>query len=270
MSGDGGSWFPGVPFVTVQFNRTGNTRMKKIRGAIVSPFLSASSVLCLFALMGSGCSPRPGPDKPYISSAQGAAGGAVSGALTGAQVSAGTGPGAIVGAGLGAAFGAISGIAAEQIDEAALKQQKETEEERSRAIAQAIIQESLERQVEIHPSREIYPADVFFGGDGFVLTEQGQAVVKELARLNKNRLAYSRLGVTAYVMSKDGSESSYSQELGARRAEAFTNAMVRAGLEPRRIVPRVVIVDQPLVRDPLDDRRRFNQAIELSPLDLWQ
>jgi hypothetical protein len=43
--------------------------------------------------------------------------------------------------------------------------------------------------------------------------------------------------------------------------------MVRAGIEPRRLETRVIVVDAPVLIDPFDSPTRYNQAIEIIPID---
>jgi outer membrane protein OmpA-like peptidoglycan-associated protein len=59
----------------------------------------------------------------------------------------------------------------------------------------------------------------------------------------------------------------YVRHLTNRRAREIVNELVKAGIEPRRLETRSVIVDAPVVIDPKDNPTRYNQAIELIPVD---
>ncbi len=118
----------------------------------------------------------------------------------------------------------------------------------------------------MHPGRDIYPADIFFRGDSAKMCPQGVAVVREIARLNEFRLPYSRIVVASYAKSSSP-ESTYLQHLTERRSREFVNQLVRAGVEPRRLETRAVVVDAPVLIDPRDDPTRYNQAIEIIPID---
>ncbi len=214
------------------------------------------------------CSSRPvaGPDKVFAGEAVGALEGAGAGAVTGAQVSAGAGPGAAVGAGLGAVLGALHGLATDQNEEAKLRTEARLKEERSRALAQEVLAEQYKRRMELHPTREIFPADLFFKGDSATMCPSGVNLVRELARMNELRIPYSRLVVAVYVKSS-APDSSYAQHLTERRSREFVNQLVRAGVQPRRLETRAVVMNAPVLIDPLDDPTRYNQAIEIIPID---
>lgn len=214
-----------------------------------------------------GCSaPMRGPDKQGIGVSEGSIMGATTGALYGAQVLSVTGQGALVGAGIGAAAGAIQGMAFDSSEEARLRLSKDIAKELKRAKAQQILGKQYERRLEMHPTREIYPADIFFEGDGVDLTPVAKAIIEELARLHKDRMAWSRLEVRSYVKARD-KESSYSKFLGLERAKAIANYLVNRGIEPRRISAKAVLIEDPILLDPFDNLYRYNQAVELIFLD---
>lgn len=214
-----------------------------------------------------------GPDKQFSGGLQGAVTGAGAGAITGFQLGVGSGPGALVGAGLGAVAGGIHGATRDSAEEGTLKLSKMTQVERQRAVVHETLQDHLTRRLELHPSRDIYPADLFFNGDDTKLCAQGLPLVRELARLSKHRMPWSRLAVTAYVRGEDTEargatkEESYSMRLAELRAREIADHLVRSGLQPRRIEARAVVVDAPLLKDPLDHPDRYSQAIELVYLD---
>lgn len=222
----------------------------------------------LIAALSACTSNRPveGPDKMFVGEAVGALQGAGAGAVTGAQLTAGAGPGAAVGAGLGAVVGAIHGAVADANEDVAMRTEQEIKEQQGRAAAQEILAEHYKRRLALHPSRDIFPADLFFDGDDVKVCQSGLAVIKELARMSEKRLPYSSLVVAVY--SKGASpESQYSQHLTEERAKEFANQLIHAGMEPRRIQTRAVVVDAPVVIDPLDNPTRYNQAIEIIAID---
>jgi outer membrane protein OmpA-like peptidoglycan-associated protein len=240
-------------------------------------FIKRAIVLCL-ALGSSGCGilqsnggPRPGPDRQAEGSLEGAVAGAGAGAVTGFQIGSGTGPGALVGAGLGAVAGGIQGAMQDSFDEQLLKLSAQARAERERVYAQEILEDQFKRRLQLHPTRDIYPADLFFRGDETSLRPTARALVRELARLNKDRASWSRLVVASYVKSaspdptSQGSE--FAQRLAERRAREIVDELVRSGIEPRRLQTRSILTNAPLVIDPLDRPERFNQAVELIALD---
>ena len=188
------------------------------------------------------------------------------GAVTGFQVGAGTGPGAAVGAGFGAVAGGIHGIMRDDLEENLISLANSTREERKRAIAQEILIDHYKRRMEIHPSRDIYPADLFFEGDQVSIRSSSKALVREIARINQSRMPWSRIQVAVYTKAADKS-SEYAEYLSRRRAIAFGNELVNSGIESRRVETKAVIVDEPLVIDYEDRRGRYNQAIELVTVD---
>ena len=214
-----------------------------------------------------GCSrPAPGPDKQFAGTLGGAASGAGAGAITGFQLGAGSGPGAAVGAGLGAAVGAIRGAVQDDLEDQMFALADATQEERAIAVAREILSDHYARRLELHPTRDIFPADLFFKGDSPTLRPSGLVVVKELARMNKERLPWSRMAIASYVKSTDP-EAFFAKSLAERRSKEIVNQLVRAGLEPRRLEARGVVVAAPVLIDPEDDPLRYSQAIELIPLD---
>lgn len=228
---------------------------------------------CTVALM-AGCgsaAPKPGPDKQFASMLRGAATGAGSGAVTGFQVGSSTGAGAMVGAGIGVVAGGIRGYLIDQAEDDLLQLAAQTSIERRRAIVHQVLHDHYQRRLELHPTRDIYPADMFFYGDESNLRPFAKVLVAELARMNKQRLPWSRIAVTSYAMNHNkgnsDEESSYAQRLAERRARAICNHLVRAGIEPRRLVARGIITNEPILVDPYDKPERYGQAIEFSPLD---
>ena len=143
------------------------------------------ATVCVFA----GCAgPTPGPDKARLGVASGAVLGAGSGAVVGAQVSSITGPGVAIGAGLGAVAGGIRGFIQDQLEDDLLALSAEARGERERAWVQELLTDHYARRMELHPTRDIYPADWFFRGDERTLRPIAERLVAEIASMNKERL----------------------------------------------------------------------------------
>lgn len=212
------------------------------------------------------CRPYHGPDKQFSGTLQGAAVGAGAGAVTGFQLGAPTGAGAAIGAGFGAVAGAVQGAVKDSLEEENIEIQNQIAFERLRSKAHRTILEQFERRLELHPSREIYPADLFFSGDDTAVRADAKPLAQELARLNENRQPWSRLVIACYVNSSTD-KNLYAKHLAEKRAEALGNWFVRTGINPRRIEARAVLVDGPVLIDPDDDSLRYNQAVEIMLLD---
>lgn len=235
-------------------------------------FLIKNKLTVLFLSLCLGCSaanngePIPGPDKQSSAALQGAVTGAGAGAVTGFQVTAGTGPGAIVGAGFGFISGAIQGASEDFAEEKMIElRQRATREER-RAWAQKIIEEHFDKRLELHPTRDIFPADIFFSGDGAKLNNTGDALLETLAALNKNRAPWSRLVIATYVKSA-GETNTFAEYLSKKRAIEIGDRLIKYGIEPRRIETRPVIISAPILIDPQDKPARYNQAVEIIAVD---
>ena len=227
-------------------------------------FTLTGAALALFCACSEG--PATGPDKQFEGSLSGAASGAGAGAVTGFQLGAGAGPGAAVGAGFGALAGGIQGFMGDQQDEAVMKTDEELEREHERAWAQQVLSVHYQKRSELFPTRDIFPSDLFFTSDQAELNHQGRVLAREIAELQKKRLPWSTLVIASYVRATSP-ESSFAKYLAEKRAREISDEMVRAGLEPRRLKGRAVIISEPLVLDPSDRPDRYNQAIEIIPLD---
>jgi hypothetical protein len=227
-----------------------------------------SNLFLLFSICG--CSPtsglNPDQDRQTAGALEGVLTGAGAGAVTAFQVSSPTGPGAFVGAGFGAIAGAIQGAQADEEERALIKMKHETARLEYRAEMQAILERFFERRIELHPSRDIFPADIFFDADTANLTKQGFELAHELARLNKERLPWSRLVIGSYVKANDET-SEFASYLTKRRAVALGDAFVKYGIEPRRIETRPVVIQGPLVVALGEPPLRYAQAIELIAVD---
>ncbi len=229
---------------------------------------SLSSLLTV--LLVTGCSPATGPvegpDKQFSGGLQGAITGAGAGAVTGFQMTAGTGPAALVGAGFGAIAGGIQGASEDNAEEEMMRLSAGTTYQRERAHVQHILNEHYKRRLELHPTRDIFPADLFFEGDSLVLSRQGRALVREIGFLNEKRLPWSRLVVAVYIKSAEG-ENSYGEILAKKRAIQIGDALIKSGIEPRRIETRPTLMPAPVLIDPHDKPGRYNQAVEFLAAD---
>jgi len=192
--------------------------------------------------------------------------GAGAGAVTGAQIASATGPGAFIGAGFGAVAGGVRGAMQDVMESQAEAIRDATEAERARAFAQERLAEHYQRRIDLHPTRDIFPADWFFYGDEARLRPEAMALVDEIARMNKERLPWSRLVITSYVKSSDRA-ALYSRSLAQHRAREIFNQFVRAGVEPRRLVAKGVILEDAILVDPEDVKDRYSQAIEIVLVD---
>lgn len=260
--------------------------------ALSWPYTRCLLALLFLAATLTGCTgkfgeARPGPDKQGYGLLEGAVSGAGSGAVTGFQLGAGTGPGAAVGAGLGAVAGSLRGMAQDSAEDQLLDVAAGTRVERQRAVVHEVLYEHYKRRLELHPDRDIFPADLFFYGDESKLRPDAVPIVTELAKLNKTRFPGSRLMVVVYskvtphnvildgppVVGDDGKEvvqihgPDYGEYLTTQRSKEIVNYLVRAGIEPRRLVAKGVMVDKPILVDPTDSPYRYYNAVELIPLD---
>lgn len=233
------------------------------RAIIVIALLASSS--CVPA-SSSQLEPQPGPDKQGAGFVQGALTGAGSGAIYGAQVSAGSGPGALVGAGMGALWGMGSGLGLDLVEEGTLKQQKELQCARNKAWVQEVLAEHYARRLELHPNRDIFPADLFFQRDSFKLKGNGQLLARELAVLTKQRMPWSRIVIASYVTARSA-ESTYAEFISRKRAEELATEFIHQGVEPRRVLVQPRTLSGPILIDPDDNPERYNQAIEILALD---
>lgn len=192
--------------------------------------------------------------------------GAGSGAIMGLQFGAGTGPGVAVGAGFGAVAGAIQGMIQDLEEENLARLAARTRHEREVAYAQEVLLDHYKRRLELHPTRDIYPADLFFMGDEVKLKPEAREIVRQIAALNKKRLPWSRLMIASYSKVR-GENSPYAERLTDQRARAIGDLFVSVGIEPRRIEAKGLAIDAPVLIDPNDDPERYSQAIEFIPLD---
>ena len=209
--------------------------------------------------------PEPGPDKQASGTLLGAATGAGAGAVVGAQLSAGTGPGAWVGAGFGAIFGMLKGMGLDIIEEDEIAKEAQLAELRERAWAQGVLSEHYAQRIQMHPDRDIFPADWFFEGDKSELKLEAYALVGEIAKLQENRKPWSRILVAVYNKAPKSSE--YSRHLATTRAKAVALQMIRSGMEPRRVLAKGMSISEPVLIDPQDRDDRYNQAVEIIALD---
>lgn len=218
----------------------------------------------------SGCTaPRPGPDKQSQGALLGALSGAGTGAITGAHVASATGPGALIGAGFGIIFGGISGAVQDRFEEDLMRVSRDLGREKSRAFAHEVLAQHYERRKDLHPSRDIFPADLFFRPGEVVLRPSALPILEEVAAIHRDRFGWSRFQVYSYVKSKDQSNE-YGRYLSERRAEELGNQLARFGIEPRRMRVQGVLIPEPILVDPEDaDPFRYGAAIEFAPVDAF-
>lgn len=210
--------------------------------------------------------PLPGPDKQAVGTWTGAAVGAGSGAVTGFQIWGSTTSGAWVGAGFGAIYGMLSGLGLDLIEEDQITQRMEESRLRELAWVQDMLAEHYLRRLELHPNRDIYPADWFFEADNTKLKPGAAALVREIAYYTRIRKPWSRIVVAAYSTASDPA-SDYAKFLNRRRSGAIAQGFVRAGMEPRRISTRALTLPKPVLIDPDDSHDRYRQAVEIIALD---
>jgi outer membrane protein OmpA-like peptidoglycan-associated protein len=141
------------------------------------------------------------------------------------------------------------------------------EEERLRELAwvQEVLAEHYARRLEIHPNRDIFPADWFFHGDSVKLKPEAYLLVSEIAKMQKQRVPWSRIVVAAYNTAP--SESKYSEFLTKNRAKSIARQFITSGVEPRRVMTRALTLDAPVLVDPDDHPFRYKQAIEIIAID---
>jgi outer membrane protein OmpA-like peptidoglycan-associated protein len=244
------------------------TSVKKIgsKAAALLLLVSSVSVSGLTGCLPAQTEPSPGPDKQSIGTWYGGAMGAGSGAVLGHNLIAAAGPGAWVGLGLGAVFGMMSGLGQDLLEEDMIRRRELEQALREKAWVQEVLAEHYQRRLELHPNRDIFPADLFFDADKTELTAHSQVLVSEIARLSLNRMPWSRIMISSYAMSRDP-KSPFAEYLTERRAKAIALQLVRCGIDPRRVVTQAVTTSEPILVDPYDSPGRYNQAIEIVPLD---
>lgn len=229
------------------------------------------SCFLFLALFFSGCSNLsgeliPGPDKQAVGTIYGAAVGAGSGAVIGNNLTAATGPGALIGAGAGAVIGMLKGIGVDFLEEDDIRRKREQKILTETSWAQGVLAEHYERRLELHPNRDIFPADVFFESDSVEVRDESRLLLWHLAKLTKNRMPWSRIIVTAYATTSQPGNT-YSQFLTEERAKEIATYLVRGGLQAKRVSYRAVTLQNPILIDPDDSASRYRQAIEIIPLD---
>lgn len=235
--------------------------MRNLKSLTKKLFLNLLLVLMI------GCAgPNRKPETQFMGSVQGAMTGAASGAMTGFHLGIGAGPAALAGAGVGALAGGMQGYAHDVLQEKNEKLQKQINKEEERAKVHQILRAHYEDRLRLSPSREIYPADTFFFGDERKICRDRVPLVTEISKLTKERMPWSRFAVTAYVKSAD-EDSEFAKDLAESRAKEISNYLIKAGIEPRRVVARGVIVPNEVIVDPTDKPGRYSQAIEFSLLD---
>lgn len=195
---------------------------------------------------------------------EGALGGAATGALAGMVTAVHSGaaypPAAAIGAGFGAIAGGVKGYFADQLEARYAILAKEKDHQKALLQAQLIVLSQLEQRKKLHPTRDIYPADLFFLGDEHKLRDGAEAIIEEIAIINKERFSWAPLVVASYVQA--GKNSEFAEHLAADRAKVIANKLIKYGISPRRVQASPVVIDQVLLLDPEDRPDRYSQAIE--------
>lgn len=210
--------------------------------------------------------PKPGPDKQSIGTWYGAALGATGGAATGANLGVGTGPGALAGAGFGAIFGMLHGLGVDNLEEEQISRQEEAVRLKELSWAHEVLASQYQRRLELHPSREIYPADLFFADDEVSLRDGADTLLGVLARLTRERKPWAKIVIASYVKGHEEYED-FAVKMARKRADEIATEFVRSGVEPRRIGTKASALRDPILVDPADSPGRYNQAIEIILLD---
>lgn len=211
--------------------------------------------------------PVPGPDKSALGLATGAALGTGAGAAAAHHLTHAAGPeGALIGLGFGSIYGLVSGFSHDLIEENQLYRLDQQQVLRDMIWAQDLLSQHYQRRIELHPSRDIFPADWFFDGDSSDLKPQAEVLVNQIASLTQQRMPWSRIVIASYSTSVDP-ESTYSKYINRRRAAKIARGFVVSGVEPRRIFTKSITMPDPVLVDPHDDPARYKQAIEIIPLD---
>lgn len=233
--------------------------------------MKREKVLLLLILLFSSCAPFtsdpvPGPDKQAVGTYGGAALGAVAGGAIEKQIYGSITDGSFIGAALGGIYGLFSGLGVDLLEEDQLRRSVELQRAKEMIWAQRALSEHYARRLELHPTRDIFPADWFFQGDQSELCAEGKILAQEIGRLSQQRTPWSRLVITAYVTSSH-EDSNYAQFLTKRRAEEIATQFVKVGVEPRRVLTETMILSQPILVDPEDHPDRYRQAIEIVVID---
>ncbi len=245
-----------------------------VRISLIFNALEASlkKFVILFLCLCASCTPFtaqpvPGPDKQGAGTILGGALGGGAGAIAAKSLTGAAGPeGALIGVGFGAVYGALTGLSHDLIEESQITLLSQEKALKEKAWAQDLLAQHYQRRLELHPSRDIFPADWFFEGDGHKLKPEGKILVDQIARLTKNRMPWARLVIASYSLSQDP-ESEYSSFINKRRAQSIAKGFVSGGVEPRRVFTKSVTLPSPVLVDPHDDPFRYHQAIEIIPLD---
>jgi hypothetical protein len=246
-------------------NHAGSRQMSVFQGAVGVRFYLCA-FLCLLSSCSTSTAPVPGPDKQGIGLLTGGLIGAGSGMITGAQLSAPTGPGMAIGAAFGAVWGSLHGLGLDLIEEEELRLLAEVDRLHEKIWVQNALISHYEKKKDLHPDRDIFPADEFFTGDGVEVSRGGSLLAHAIAKRYMLASPSSRVLITSYHATH-GKNSEYTSYLGKRRAQAIARELVAGGLEPRRFILKSVHIGAALVDDPYDDPARYTQAVEFSLVD---
>ncbi len=185
--------------------------------------------------------PIPGKDKQGAGLVSGAMMGAGSGIITGAQFGAATGPGAFIGMGFGALWGSLQRLGLDLLEDEDFRILMEVAKTDDEVLAQYTLLEHFEIKSELHPGRDIFPADVFFDNGDVKISRNGAAVARLITKILSQRSPSSRFEIVNYIVSSD-KKSTYAKFLGKKRNNSLGFTLVQAGIEPRRLVFKTIVV----------------------------
>ena len=211
--------------------------------------------------------PVSGPDKEIQGTLLGAGLGAGAGAAAAHTLTNAAGPeGAMIGMGFGAFYGWLTGLSHDLIEENQLYRTDQKKVLQDVAWAQDLLTQHYQRRLELHPSRDIFPADWFFDGDSSELRPEAEVLVNQIAHMTRKRMPWSRIVIASYSTSSSP-DSQYSTFINKRRASSIARGFITSGVEPRRVFTKSITMPNPVLLDPYDDPFRYRQAIEIIPLD---
>ena len=95
--------------------------------------------------------------------------------------------------GFGAVFGMLSGLGLDLIEEDELRREDEKQRLREIAWIHEILSEHYARRMELHPNRDIYPADWFFESDSSKLKPEARLLVRHM-----NGIPIDLIGVASH------------------------------------------------------------------------
>ncbi len=241
--------------------------ISKLRTSIARLAVAALLINSLSACTPFWQHPVTGPDKEIQGTVLGAGLGAGAGAAAAHTLTNAAGPeGALIGMGFGAFYGWLTGLSHDLIEENQLYRKDQEQVLKDVAWAQDLLTQHYQRRLELHPSRDIFPADWFFDGDSSELRPEAEILVNQIAHMTRKRMPWSRIVIASYSTSSSP-DSEYSTFINKRRASSIARGFITSGVEPRRVFTKSITRPDPVLLDPYDDPFRYRQAIEIIPLD---